>query len=560
MVQLWKLWTKRPWDKSLQSLAGKLSRPGGQEQSPQAMDTDAHNRNTNMDTETDTDSATSSERDIPMENRFKFIPASFGQLKVNALIDTGSNVHIMSHSMYNSIPKILKSSLQREKHSVTVADNVTIECVGSASVQVTLPNGKHKLKVLVMKTTSQPFILGNAYFQSHGVCLDFEDNTVKYTKAKVRAKKATTIPANSEAIMLVKVQGRMPIGANGICVGSKALSSLGVLMARSMGCISPKHTIAIKVLNPTNGPVFIKQNFPIAHFQVMDDNCLVSPMYNHPTVEAQVNNVEAASQSKQDQSTQGEGQVQANDPDFVKFISYFDFVGDELTEEQRLQVQHMLYDNHDIFVTDENPDIGFTEILQHKIHLKPHVKMTHQRPYKLTPEKKTALRHVLENLYEKGIIAPVNDREDLPITSPVVLVTKPRASTSKNTKEAIVSQWRFTVDYRALNELTCDFNYIVPDLQDLVESFTETIPNYITVADLSMGFHQIGIHPDSRKYTAFDTCFGTYTFRRMPMGLKTAPNTLQMLMDKVLKGLVFESCLCYLDDLVCASSTFEHHI
>ncbi|VDH94860.1 Hypothetical predicted protein [Mytilus galloprovincialis] len=44
------------------------------------------------------------------------------------------------------------------------------------------------------------------------------------------------------------------------------------------------------------------------------------------------------------------------------------------------------------------------------------------------------------------------------------------------------------------------------------------------------------------------------------MGLKTAPNTFQMLMDKVLHGLKFKSCLCYLDDVLIFSDTFEKHL
>ncbi|CAG2188190.1 unnamed protein product [Mytilus edulis] len=70
----------------------------------------------------------------------------------------------------------------------------------------------------------------------------------------------------------------------------------------------------------------------------------------------------------------------------------------------------------------------------------------------------------------------------------------------------------------------------------------------------------MGLSNDSSQYTAFNTCFGTYKFSRLPMGLKTAPNTFQMLMDKVLHGLKFKSCLCYLDDVLIFSDTFEKHL
>ncbi|CAG2201376.1 unnamed protein product [Mytilus edulis] len=44
------------------------------------------------------------------------------------------------------------------------------------------------------------------------------------------------------------------------------------------------------------------------------------------------------------------------------------------------------------------------------------------------------------------------------------------------------------------------------------------------------------------------------------MGLSSSQHLFQLLMDKVLKGLTFKSCLCYLDDILIASETFDQHI
>lgn len=66
--------------------------------------------------------------------------------------------------------------------------------------------------------------------------------------------------------------------------------------------------------------------------------------------------------------------------------------------------------------------------------------------------------------------------------------------------------------------------------------------------------------PDSTKYTTFNTCFGTFKFLSVPMGLHTSPNSFQLLMDKVLRGLTFKSCLCYLDDVLIFSETYEQHL
>lgn len=78
--------------------------------------------------------------------------------------------------------------------------------------------------------------------------------------------------------------------------------------------------------------------------------------------------------------------------------------------------------------------------------------------------------------------------------------------------------------------------------------------------DLSSVFFQMGIAPESSKYTAFNTCFGTYKFLRLQLGLSTALSLFHLLMDKVLTELAFQLALYYLDDFVVASDTLKSHL
>ena len=78
----------------------------------------------------------------------------------------------------------------------------------------------------------------------------------------------------------------------------------------------------------------------------------------------------------------------------------------------------------------------------HETHLKPHAKSRHQRPYRLPPDKKKVLRHQLDELLSQGIIAPVSEMDDVPITSPIVLVAKrnkPEVDPSNITKDQSIS-------------------------------------------------------------------------------------------------------------------------
>ena len=105
----------------------------------------------------------------------------------------------------------------------------------------------------------------------------------------------------------------------------------------------------------------------------------------------------------------------------------------------KLSLVKVFYNSRDIFVTKDSPGLGFTTLVQHHIHLKPDTVSKHQRPHRLLPDKRDALCHHLEGLLDQVINAPVSAEENVPITSPIVIVSKRRKSSGEfepGTKEA----------------------------------------------------------------------------------------------------------------------------
>lgn len=439
--------------------------------------------------------------------------------------------------------------------TLTLANHQSVSVDGFGTVLVHVNNQDIYLDVYVLEDTSHPLILGTEYLTKNSVVLDFRKQYPLSSKACIFATRRTVFSANSETIIFGNVRSSFPVGTQGICSSSAHLNRKQLIAAHSVGQISFNNLVPIKILNPSNTSVTIYKGKPLGEFHLLDNSWCVhttsvgQPRTNAPCGDTLVSSCNSAKLADQH--------------DKQNFLSYFNLDDSHLSDSEQLLLHDCLLDNKDIFVTDIDPSLGFTNIVEHQIHLKPNFQSKHQRPYRLTPEKKEVLRHQLNELLKQGIIVPVSEKEDVPITSPIVLVSKkkqPSQNGRDTTKRNSLSSYRFCVDYRYLNSQTQEFRYTIPDVNELTESFAQRQPNYISQIDLSSGFFQMKLSPRSSKYTAFNTCYGTYKFLRLPQGLKTASNSFQLLMDKVLAGLSYKSVLCYLDDCVIISETFTQHL
>ncbi|GFV31940.1 retrovirus-related Pol polyprotein from transposon opus [Trichonephila clavipes] len=84
---------------------------------------------------------------------------------------------------------------------------------------------------------------------------------------------------------------------------------------------------------------------------------------------------------------------------------------------------------------------------------------------------------------------------------------------------------------------------------------------FFSSMDLRSGYWQIEIdEADREKATAFITPEGLYEFKVMPFGLCNAPATFERMMDNLLRHFKWTMCLCYLDDIIVFSETFEDHL
>ena len=210
-------------------------------------------------------------------------------------------------------------------------------------------------------------------------------------------------------------------------------------------------------------------------------------------------------------------------------------VNSQLSVEQKQKMDHLIEENKDVF----NTRPGMTRLTEHRLETGT-AKPVRQAPYRLPHAYRETVQKELAEMERDGIIEPSTSEW----ASPIVLVPKKDGSL------------RMCVDYRRMNSVSEADAYPMPRIDDLIDRLGDA--KYISTLDLTRGYWQVPVAPQSRSRTAFTTPFGLYQFRVMPFGLQGAPSTFQRMMDVLLKG-IREYADAYLDDLVIFSHTWEEH-
>jgi Reverse transcriptase (RNA-dependent DNA polymerase) len=161
--------------------------------------------------------------------------------------------------------------------------------------------------------------------------------------------------------------------------------------------------------------------------------------------------------------------------------------------------------------------------------------------YPLSPRELAALKEFLKENLEKGFIRESKS----PAGAPILFAPKKDGSL------------RLCVDYRGLNAVTIKNRYPLPLITEIMDRVTGA--NYFSKIDLKDAYYRIRIKAGDKWKTAFRTRYGHYEFLVVPIGLTNSPAIFQAYINKALRGLVDDSCIVYLDDILIFSKTEEEH-
>uniref|UniRef100_A0A914UJA7 Reverse transcriptase domain-containing protein n=1 Tax=Plectus sambesii TaxID=2011161 RepID=A0A914UJA7_9BILA len=166
-------------------------------------------------------------------------------------------------------------------------------------------------------------------------------------------------------------------------------------------------------------------------------------------------------------------------------------------------------------------------------------------------------------MLEADIIRPSNSNW----CSPAFLIKKkaelPHLLAEKKGETAIAreekpidtSQSRIIVDLRGVNRRTIISKFPLPDLVTLMAGLGNA--KLICQFDFTSAYYQLPVSEEHRHKTAFAACSGLYEFNVVPLGCAGGPASFCLLAQKVLRGMIPEKAVIYLDDALVYGNSFE---
>ncbi|XP_065860901.1 uncharacterized protein [Euphorbia lathyris] len=215
-----------------------------------------------------------------------------------------------------------------------------------------------------------------------------------------------------------------------------------------------------------------------------------------------------------------------------------------LDQDIKERLASLLKEYKDVFAWsyEDMPGLN-TDIVVHKLPLKPESKPVKQKLRKMKPKTLLKIKEEVKKQFDAGFLAVSNYSEWVANVVPV-----PK-------KDGKV---RMCVDYRDLNRASPKDNFPLPHIDVLVDNTAGY--HMLSLMDGFLGYSQILMDMLDREKMTFVTLWGTFCYKVMPFGLKNAGATYQRAMVTIFHDMMHKEMEVYVDDMVAKSRANEDHM
>jgi len=165
----------------------------------------------------------------------------------------------------------------------------------------------------------------------------------------------------------------------------------------------------------------------------------------------------------------------------------------------------------------------------------------HRRQYRTNRDSLIPIHQLISQLESQGVISKTRS----PFNSPIWPVRKS------------TGEWRLTIDYRGLNEVTPPRSAAVPDMLELQYQLESKAAKWYATTDIANASFSIPLAAECRPQFAFTWRGIQYTWNRLPQGWKHSPTVCYGLIQTALEKGEAPEHLQYIDDIIVRGDTAE---
>ncbi|RMC01643.1 hypothetical protein DUI87_21656 [Hirundo rustica rustica] len=188
-------------------------------------------------------------------------------------------------------------------------------------------------------------------------------------------------------------------------------------------------------------------------------------------------------------------------------------------------------------LSDDSCAVGLLRVEEQQVPIA--TTTVHRRQYRTDRDSVIPIHEMIRKLESQGVVSKARS----PFNSPIWPVRKSSG------------EWRLTVDYRALNEVTPTLSAAVPDMLELQYELESKAAKWYATIDIANAFFSIPLAAECRAQFAFTWKGVQYTWNRLPQGWKHSPTICHGLIQTTLEKGEAPEHLQYIDDIIVWGNT-----